>query len=377
MLERLALFERIVLLGVARAELAAADDELEDVHQSRIVLACLGERNKLVRQARHEGRLAQIFLDELVVDLVREHERILDVVKLEIGLLLASHGFGFVKLSLKRKLEPVLAHEFLDKILIGYAAVRRIEVDDLLALAVLDLTGTDDRVAQVRNQAFDDRFHRSAVAIRLIDFKNRELGIVTAVDTLVAEILAELEDLVHSADEQTLQVKLRGDAQHHLLVERVEMRFKGLRRRASGLRLQNRGFDFMKAFRPQILARLLKDIRTHEEAIAGLVVGHEIDVAAAVALLLVGKTVELLRRLLKSLGEHRPLFDHERFLTLLRRKKRSFRTDYVAEIQKLERGEHLLGKFIALEDELELVRAVVQSGEVHLAHAADHHQPSG
>ena len=42
--------------------------------------------------------------------------------------------------------------------------------------------------------------------------------------------------------------------------------------------------------------------------------------------------------------------------------------------KKLEAGEETFGKLVALEDELEMVRAVVERGEVHLAHAAYHQE---
>ena len=329
-----------------------------------------------MRKPRHERRLHQVLLDELVVDLVREHELGGDAVQLEVGVRLLAFHLGLFELRREVELEPVVAHQFLHERLVLDAAVGRIEVDDGLRLAVLDLALADHRVAEVREESLHDRLHRRAVAVGLIDLAHRELGVVRAVDALVAEVLAELEHLVHAADEQPLQVQLRRDAHHAVLVERVEVREERLCRRTTGLVLQDWCLDFGEALGPQVLADLSKQLRPREEARARLVVRHEIDVAAAVARLFVGEAVELLRRLLERLREHRPFLDDQRLLSLLRREKSSFRADDVAEVQLLERRERSFGKLVAFEDELEPSRPVVHGAEVHLAHAADHQQAS-
>ena len=99
-----------------------------------------------------------------------------------------------------------------------------------------------------------------------------------------------------------------------------------------------------------------------------------VDVAAAVALLLVGEAVELLRRLLERLREEVPVLHDHGLLALLRGEEPALDADDVAEVELLEAGEEPFVQLVALEDELETVRAVVERAEVHLAHAADHQQ---
>ena len=308
---------------------------------------------------------------------MRKHKLGIHPVELEIRFGLAALRLGLFELGFERKIEPVLAHELLDEILVGDAAVRGIEIDDGLVVAVFDFALADDRIAEMRQKPFHDRFHRGAVAVSLVNLANRELGVVGAVDALVAEILAELENLVHAADEEPLKIKLRRDAHYAILVERVEVRNERLSRGAACLILKNGGFDLHEAAVPEVLADFLDETRAREEAVARLVVRHQVDITAAVALFLVGKAVELLRRLLERLGEHRPLLDDEGLLALLGRKERSFGADDVAEIKLLERGEHRLGKFIALEDKLKFIRTVVHGAEIHFAHATDHHKTTG
>ena len=61
-------------------------------------------------------------------------------------------------------------------------------------------------------------------------------GVVSIGDvTAIQRHLAELEHLVHAADEEALQVELRRDAHHAVLVERVEVGEERLRGRAAGL----------------------------------------------------------------------------------------------------------------------------------------------
>ena len=199
-----------------------------------------------------------------------------------------------------------------------------------------------------------------------------KLGVVRAVDAFVAEVLAELEHLVHATDEEALEVELGRNAHHAVLVERVEVREERLCRSTARLILENRGLDLDEALVPEVLPDLHDEPRAREEALARLVVRHEIDIAATIAFLLIGEPVELLRRLLERLGEHRPLLDDDRLLALLRREENALRADDVAEVELLEGGERRLGKLVALEDELKAVGAVVHGAEVHLAHAADH-----
>ena len=110
------------------------------------------------------------------------------------------------------------------------------------------------------------------------------------------------------------------------------MRNERLGRSSASLILKDWRFNFHEAAIPEILANLLNQTRAGEEAVARFIVCHQIHIAAAIAFLLIGKAVKLLRWLLKRLGKHRPLFDNERLLALLRSEKLAFRTDDIAEI---------------------------------------------
>ena len=72
---------------------------------------------------------------------------------------------------------------------------------------------------QVPSQAAD----RGVVAVRLVRLQHRELGIVRRVRALVAEVPAELVDLLQAADHQPLQVELERDPQVHRHVVGVDV----------------------------------------------------------------------------------------------------------------------------------------------------------
>ena len=60
------------------------------------------------------------------------------------------------------------------------------------------------------------------------------------IHALVAELTADLEHLLETAHEQTLQRQLRGDAQVVVAIKRVEVRDEGLRVRAADDGMQKR-----------------------------------------------------------------------------------------------------------------------------------------
>jgi hypothetical protein len=75
------------------------------------------------------------------------------------------------------------------------------------------------------------------IGVGPIRFEHGELGIVLPGNAFVPEIAIQLEDLVESAHQQPLQVKLRRDPQIQLEPERLVLSPKRFRGRAAGDRL--------------------------------------------------------------------------------------------------------------------------------------------
>ena len=115
----------------------------------------------------------------------------------------------------------------------------------------------DQRLGQVH--------HRVVVAVGLVGLEHRELGVVLRADPLVAEDPADLEDPLHAADQQPLQVQLEGDPQEEVDVERVVVRDERPGRRAAGDRLHRRRLDLDEPALGQDPAERRDDLRAAQE----------------------------------------------------------------------------------------------------------------
>ena len=84
-------------------------------------------------------------------------------------------------------------------------------------------------------------------------------------ETFVAEVAVDLIDAVESAHDQPLQIKLGGDAEIKIHVERVVMRHERARDRATGNGLHHRRLDFDESMRVEGTAHRLHHLRALEK----------------------------------------------------------------------------------------------------------------
>src|SRR5690606_21576290 len=99
--KHLALYKRIVLLGVSRCDLLPVDAELENVQRRGIVLGDLGQRTKLLGQVRHKSRLDESRLDQLFENIA------CDLEILQIRIYLKTEFFALLQLFLLGTTEPI------------------------------------------------------------------------------------------------------------------------------------------------------------------------------------------------------------------------------------------------------------------------------
>ena len=297
-LEHRSLHVGIVLLGVGRCDLHAANDELKHVDSRRIVRRDLGERAKLLGQMRDKGRLDERRFDELAENLISQFE----FLPLQIGVkaeLLDACNLLFLAAA-----EPLgIAGLFDDEVLILHLAPLAAEVDHLATGGVLDFGAAENILAKRAQEVLHERHHAAVVAVGLIDFEHGKLGVVTAGDSFVAEIAANLEDTVVTADQHALQIKLQRYAQHEIDAQRVVVRLERTGRRAAGDVLQNRSFDFEKIAVFEKAANMRNDLRARHEAIARLRVDDEVEITLAVNLLGIGQAAPFFWQRAKSLGD--------------------------------------------------------------------------
>ncbi len=157
--------------------------------------------------------------------------------------------------------------EMHDQVLDRHATERLTEVEHLAL--IFDLALAEDGVAQALTHPLDQVHQIGVVRVRLIQLQHRELGIVSGRHTLVAEVAIDLVHALEAADHQTLQIKLRRDAQIQIDVERVVMRDERPRHRAARDRLHHRRLDFQEVQRVEEIAQVLHQPRARPETSAG------------------------------------------------------------------------------------------------------------
>ena len=121
------------------------------------------------------------------------------------------------------------------------------------------------------------------VRVRLVPLEHRELGVVLGREALVAEVLADLVDALQAAHDQALEVELGRDPQVHRAVERVEVGHERARQRAAVDRLQHRGLDLDEALVVEEAPDRGDDLGARDEDLAGLLVGHQVQLAVTQA----------------------------------------------------------------------------------------------
>ena len=211
-----------------------------------------------------------------------------------------------------------------------------------------------------------------------------------AVHTLVAEVLAELVHAVESADDQLLEVKLRGDAQVEVDVERVVVGDERTGRSAAGNRLQDRSLDLDVAFRVEELAHRGHDLGAAHERVLHLRVDDQVEIPLAVAHLRVGEGVERLAVLLLDDGQRADrLRQHGEPAAVYRQlagvgeEREALDAHEVADVQQfledrvVERRIAFGTDVVAADVDLYAARVVLQLEERGAAHDAARHDAAG
>ena len=192
-----------------------------------------------------------------------------------------------------------------------------------------------DGASRLGDHLLDHRHHVVVVDVGLVGLEHRELGVVLEAHALVAEVLADLVDLVEAADDAALEVQLGGDAQVEVALERVVVGDERPRQGAAVERLQDRRLDLDEAAPVEEAAdgAMMRARLTNTSRDVG--VGHEVEVALAVAGLHVAEAVELLGQRAQRLGEQHPRGDAHDELAAARAQDRALGADEVAEVDVL------------------------------------------
>ena len=360
----LALVDGVVELGEGVAHLAAADEELEALREARVLGTALGERRDVDGVHSDEGGLDHEVLDLLVVALVES---------VAPGGLLAVHVDAY-GLGRRDGLRVVVdGHEVHAEVLLyrlGHGHPRPAGGQgDVLALPI-QLIGAEYLLRRAGEQVLKEVHHVVEVGVGLIELDGGELRVVAGVHALVAEDAAYLVDALYAADDEALEVQLRGDAHVHVDVQRVVVGDEGPGRGAAGDGVEHRGLDLHEPARVQEAADVADELAADLKVAAALVAHDEVDVALAVLELDVGHAVELLGQGAQALGEQRHALDMDADLAGLGLEHIAGDADDVADVVFAEVRELLLADGVGADVELNLALVVLDVAEDGLAHAA-------
>ena len=238
----------------------------------------------------------------------------------------------------------------------------------------LELIGAEDFLRGARENALQNVHHAVKVRERLIELAGGELGVVLGVHALVAEDPAHLIHALHTAHDQPLQVQLRGDAHIHVDIQGVVVGDEGPGVGAAGNGAEHRGLHLHKAQVIQIPAQIRHKAAADLKVPLGLGVHDQVHVPAAIAQLLVGDAVELLRQGPEGLGQQGDLVGADAHLALLGAEHLALYAHNVADVVLLEAVIGLLVHLVLPGVDLDAAGLILQIAEGHLAHAALGHQ---
>src|SRR4051794_18827822 len=364
-LEAGALVVGVVELGERVGELHAVDERLEALDEPRLAAVSLGERRQLDRVVDDELRLTDVRLDvlgEQVVDELRPGP----VVGLEVGAVRGGdRGDERVAVAMGEDVDPRLLE---DRVAQRHTRPRRREVD-LAAVAA----GRRHRV----HHLLDAAHLVGVVRVGLVPLDHRELGVVLERHALVAEVLAELVHALEAAHDEPLEIELGRDAQVQRAVELVVVRRERAGERAAVDRLQHGRLDLDEPGVVEIAAHGGDRLRAHDEQLARLVVGDEVELAPAEARLDVVQAVELVGGRPQALGEDGEVVDAQAQLAAARAEREAVDADQVAEVELEELCHALRPEDVGLGLQLDAPGAVVEVEERHLALAAARVQAPG
>ena len=215
------------------------------------------------------------------------------------------------------------------------------------------------------------------VRIGLVELQHRELGVVLRADALVAEVAVDLVDPIQPADDQSLEIKLRRDAQKQIHIQRVVVGRERPRGRTAGYLLHHRGFHFEISAVVEELPQRLERLGTLDEDFSGFEVGEQIHITLAVAQLHIGEAVKLLREREHGFGEKGQAFHVYRQFSRSGAEEVAGGADVVAEVEQLVKRKALLAHRVEADVDLQPLASLLKGREAGLALCADGHDAAG
>lgn len=228
-----------------------------------------------------------------------------------------------------------------------------------------------------RDERLGDLDHLAVVGVGLVELHHRELGVVTSADALVAKDAADLEDPLHAADDEALEVQLERDAQVELHVERVVVGDERAGMGTTRLHVQHRRLHLDVAAAVQRAPEAGDDLVADAERAPGLLVDDEIRVALAEAGVGVGEAVPLVGERAHRFRQQLEVLHLHAQLALASGHDRAVHAHPVAEVEVAQRLERFVADDGFGDEQLHFVVAVAHRGEDELAGVAHQHHAPG
>ena len=159
--------------------------------------------------------------------------------------------------------------------------------------AVLDLVIASDLLDHVGDHLLSHVHEVLVVGVSLVELTGGELRVVSEINTLIAELTANLIHTVQTTNDQHLQVQLGSDTEVQVHVQVVVMGDEGLGNGTTGDHVHHRCLNLKEVTLIKVTANTVDDLGTDGKGVANVLVDDKIQITLAVTSLHVGQTTEV------------------------------------------------------------------------------------
>ena len=220
------------------------------------------------------------------------------------------------------------------------------------------------------NERLNQFEHRAIIAKCFVRFECCEFWIVTSVDSLVAKISVDLEDLWKSADKQSLQIQLGRNSHKERHSKSIMRCHERSRRSAASHRMHHRSLDFEEASAFHEMSDRADNVRTSLKCFDGLRICEHIHIPPAISQFRIFQAMPLRWRRFEILRLNRQLLCPNTNLAFLRLSDPALGGNNVAIIQcfgdlEVNGGHRRLGNA-----DLQIAGSIAQTDKNDFAHIA-------
>ena len=156
---------------------------------------------------------------------------------------------------------------------------------------VSDFCRTQNGLREFPHQLFREIHRVTEVGVGPVKLKHGELGVMASGQALIAEVAIDLKDFLEPPHGKPLEIKLGGNPQIHLHIQRVVVRNEGSRGGAARDGVKHWRLDLNELPLGKKLPDELNGGRTHSENLAHLRIHDEINISLPITHFLIDEAV--------------------------------------------------------------------------------------